>query len=76
MRVWLPLLATLMFAVPGFGADSPAPLKLVGTIPLPNIERRIDHFSIGLQHQTVFVAALGARRRSIASTFSAAEGSW
>jgi YVTN family beta-propeller protein len=60
MRVWLSLLATLMLAVPGFGADSPAPLKLVGTIPLPDIDGRIDHFSIDLQHQTVFIAALGA----------------
>jgi DNA-binding beta-propeller fold protein YncE len=57
MRVWLSLLATLMFAVPGFGA---APVKLVGTISIPNIDGRIDHFSIDLQHQTVFVAALGA----------------
>jgi DNA-binding beta-propeller fold protein YncE len=60
MRVWLPLLATLMIVVPGFGTDSPTPLKLVGTIPLPNIDGRIDHFSFDLQHQTVFVAALGA----------------
>jgi hypothetical protein len=36
MRVWLSLLATLIFALPGFCADAPAPLRLVGTIPLPN----------------------------------------
>jgi DNA-binding beta-propeller fold protein YncE len=60
MKVWLSLLATLMFAAPGFGPDSPPPLKLVGTIPLPNIDGRIDHFSIDLQHQAIFVAALGA----------------
>jgi len=60
MRVWLSLLATLMFAAPGFGADSPPPLKLIATIPLPNIDGRVDHFSIDLQHQIVFVAALGA----------------
>ena len=60
MRVRLSLLAMLMFVLPGFAADSPAPLKLVATIPLPNIDGRIDHFSIDLQHQTVFIAALGA----------------
>ena len=60
MGAWLSLSAVLMFSVPGFGADSPTPLKLVGTIPLPNIDGRIDHFSVDLQHQTVFVAALGA----------------
>ena len=57
MRAWPSLLAGLMFAVPAFGTDSPAPLKIVGTIPLPNIDGRIDHFSIDLQHQIVFVAA-------------------
>jgi YVTN family beta-propeller protein len=60
MRFRLSLLATLMFVVPGFAANPPVPLKLAGTIPLPNIDGRIDHFSIDLQHQTVFIAALGA----------------
>jgi DNA-binding beta-propeller fold protein YncE len=60
MRLCLSLLATLICAVPGFAADSPAPLKLVRSIPLPGIEGRIDHFSIDLEHQTIFIAALGA----------------
>jgi DNA-binding beta-propeller fold protein YncE len=60
MRFWLSLLATLMIALSGFGADFPAPLKLVRTISLPNKNGRIDHFSIDLKHQIVFVAALGA----------------
>lgn len=62
MRVCLSLFTALMFSVAGFSADSPTPLKLVGTVPLPNIDGRIDHFSIDLQHQTVFVTALGANR--------------
>jgi outer membrane protein assembly factor BamB len=33
---------------------------LVGTIQIPQVEGRIDHFTIDLQHRTVFVAALGA----------------
>jgi YVTN family beta-propeller protein len=60
MRVRLSLLATLMFVVRGFAANPPVPLKLAGTIPLPNIDGRIDHFSIDLHHQTVFIVALGA----------------
>ena len=34
-------------------------LKLIATIPLPNVSGRIDHLSFDPEHQMVFVAALG-----------------
>ena len=34
-------------------------LKLIATIPLPNVSGRIDHLAFDPEHQTVFVAALG-----------------
>ncbi len=60
MRRSLSLLALLLCSVSGFCADSSAPLKLITSISLPGITGRIDHFAIDLQHQTAFVAALGA----------------
>jgi DNA-binding beta-propeller fold protein YncE len=35
------------------------PLRLVGTIPLPNVEGRIDHLDVDVKGQRLFVAALG-----------------
>jgi len=40
-------------------AQEAAPLRLVQTIPLPNVEGRIDHLAIDLKGQRLFVAALG-----------------
>jgi YVTN family beta-propeller protein len=34
-------------------------LKLIATIPLPNVSGRIDHLSFDHKHQIIFVAALG-----------------
>ena len=34
-------------------------LSLIQSIPLPNVEGRIDHFSIDIKGQRLFVAALG-----------------
>ena len=34
-------------------------LKLVTSIPLPNVRGRIDHLSFDTRHQIIFVAALG-----------------
>jgi DNA-binding beta-propeller fold protein YncE len=59
MKVWLSLIVALSCVLPAHAVEPP-PLNLIGTIPLPGIEGRIDHFSIDLQHQIVFVAALGA----------------
>src|SRR5436309_1511296 len=36
-----------------------APLKLTQTIPLPGVEGRIDHMSVDIKGQRLFVAALG-----------------
>ena len=43
----------LAYAQPG------EPLRLVGTVPMPQVEGRIDHMSIDVKGQRLFVAALG-----------------
>jgi DNA-binding beta-propeller fold protein YncE len=40
-------------------AQPGSPLKLEKTIPLPGVEGRIDHLSVDLNNQRLFVAALG-----------------
>src|SRR5258705_12276551 len=35
------------------------PLKMAQTIPLPGVEGRIDHLSVDLKNQRLFIAALG-----------------
>jgi DNA-binding beta-propeller fold protein YncE len=40
-------------------AGEPTPLRLVQTIPLPNVEGRIDHMAVDLKGQRLFIAALG-----------------
>lgn len=40
-------------------AQDTTPLRLVQTIPLPNVEGRIDHLAVDLKGQRLFVAALG-----------------
>jgi YVTN family beta-propeller protein len=40
-------------------AQPDEPLRLVGTVPLPQVEGRIDHMSIDVKGQRLFVAALG-----------------
>jgi DNA-binding beta-propeller fold protein YncE len=40
-------------------AEESAPLRLVQTIPLTNVEGRIDHMAMDLKSQRLFVAALG-----------------
>ena len=60
MKSRLLFFVMIFCALPGFAADSAVPLKLMGSIPLPGIEGRIDHFTIDLRHKTIFVAALGA----------------
>ncbi len=51
-----PILFPFIFSVQ---AADPAPLRLIQSIPLPNVEGRIDHLAIDLKGQRVFVAALG-----------------
>jgi DNA-binding beta-propeller fold protein YncE len=40
-------------------ASGQAPLALVGTIDLPNVEGRIDHLAVDIAAQRLYVAALG-----------------
>src|SRR5436190_2848847 len=46
------------FVRPAYSQGNP-PLKMVQTIPLPGVEGRIDHLSVDLKGQRLFVAALG-----------------
>jgi YVTN family beta-propeller protein len=40
-------------------AQQSEPLRLVGTVPMPQVEGRIDHMAIDIKGQRLFVAALG-----------------
>jgi YVTN family beta-propeller protein len=40
-------------------AQRDEPLRLEGTVPMPQVEGRIDHMAIDIQGQRLFVAALG-----------------
>lgn len=59
--IWITLIV-FAFNYDGCTAQTPTEnnsLKLVATIPLPNVSSRIDHLAFDAEHQTVFVAALG-----------------
>ena len=58
-RVALLLGAVAIFTAGPTRAQESAPLRLVQTIPLPNVEGRIDHLAADLKGQRLFVAALG-----------------
>jgi DNA-binding beta-propeller fold protein YncE len=57
------LLLGLLAVASMTGAHAPAqekaPLRLMQTIALPNVEGRIDHLAVDLQRQQLFLAALG-----------------
>ena len=49
-------------AVTGLGliqSQGIEPLRLLKTIPIPSIEKRIDHLSVDLKGNRIFLAALG-----------------
>lgn len=52
-------MAALTVGVRYARADSPTPLRPVQVIPLPGVERRIDHLAIDLAGNRLFVAAFG-----------------
>jgi DNA-binding beta-propeller fold protein YncE len=54
----LALLLALLSAVSASGQDAAA-LHLEKEIPLPSVEGRIDHFSVDVPGQRLFIAALG-----------------
>src|SRR5436190_6564399 len=59
MKQWIAtLLLSLCFAS-GLLSGASEPLKLVGTIPMPDVQGRIDHLAIDVRGQRLFVAALG-----------------
>ena len=49
----------ISFVIASVGIVNAQPLKLEQTIPLPGVEGRIDHLSVDLNNQRLFVAALG-----------------
>lgn len=57
---WHLVVATVVLAV-GYAAraEDAAPLRLIQTIPLPGVEGRIDHMSVDLEGQRLYIAALG-----------------
>lgn len=56
---WLTILTGILaFVAPPLAAQR-NPLRQAGTIPLPNVEGRIDHMGIDVQGARLFVAALG-----------------
>src|SRR5215470_17473995 len=60
MKFLFALLSTaLMIAVPRAHAEEALVLRSVQTIPLPNVEGRIDHLAVDVKGQRLFVAALG-----------------
>jgi len=54
----VPAILFLIFAALARAQQS-APLRLEKTIPLPNVEGRIDHLAFDVENQRLFVAALG-----------------
>src|SRR5262245_11907959 len=56
-------LTALVIALVAMGLDVQAeefpPLRMVQTIPLANVEGRIDHLTVDLKGQRLFIAALG-----------------
>jgi DNA-binding beta-propeller fold protein YncE len=60
---WLGLVPSAAFVViwgpPANPQTMPAPLALERTIPLAGVKGRIDHMTVDLTHQKLFVAALG-----------------
>ncbi len=55
---FLCLLVSAGVFVAGGRAQEKAPLRLVRTIPMPNVEGRIDHLAVDLAHKRLYVAAL------------------
>src|SRR5437660_9963722 len=54
-----PLMAFLPVLLGLASEGKPEQLKLVQTIPLPNVEGRIDHLAVDVKGKRLFVAALG-----------------
>lgn len=57
-RIWV-LAAFVAFAPFVSCAQNAAPLRLLQTIPLPNVRGRIDHFDVDVAGKRLFMSALG-----------------
>jgi DNA-binding beta-propeller fold protein YncE len=63
-RFWIFALTSAFWFAPGVGIDAvridaqTRPLRLLQTIPLPGVHRRIDHMDVDTEGQRLFVAAL------------------
>lgn len=53
------MLGSCLVAAALFGPLAQDALRLVATVPLTNVEGRIDHLAVDLRQQRLFVAALG-----------------
>src|SRR5262249_22137249 len=58
-RIGAMFLLVVIFCVSSANGQGVGPLKLAQTIPMPGVEGRIDHLSVDLKGQRLFVAALG-----------------
>ncbi|GAC1678017.1 MAG: hypothetical protein PVS2B2_14870 [Candidatus Acidiferrum sp.] len=64
MKTYLAVLSTLcVVLVPGAQCQTSAPLKLVQSIPLPNVEGYFDHMAVDVKGQRLFVP--GEHQRTI-----------
>lgn len=57
-RFWV-FIFMLSFSAPIACAQQNAPLRLIHTIPLPDVHGRIDHFDVDLKGQRLLMSALG-----------------
>ncbi|HEV2498095.1 MAG TPA: YncE family protein [Terriglobia bacterium] len=57
-KIWL-LCFALVLGASAAHAQKSAPLRLVQTVPLPDVHGRIDHFDADLVHQRLLMSALG-----------------
>ncbi|MGE5443742.1 MAG: YncE family protein [Ignavibacteriales bacterium] len=56
--ILISLIAPITIVIKAQAQDT-TPLRLVQTIPLPNVEGRIDHLAVDIKGQRLFIAALG-----------------
>jgi DNA-binding beta-propeller fold protein YncE len=66
MQNHIVLLWILLLGVAGTVlGQAAAPLKLIQTIPMPNVKGRLDHFVVESQGRRLFVAALGDDQNTV-----------
>jgi YVTN family beta-propeller protein len=59
MRNFVLLLISSAAVVSVIYGQNSVPLRLIQTIPMPNVSGRIDHLALDSEHQRLYVAALG-----------------